>query len=133
MLLPLVFKASSFLLASVLAFPSPFTSNYNIFFRILCQITPSNELFRVINNNNNYNNYNNNNNNINNNNKKNITLFLVLSEMMPLNMLSFRACLTALQHGITRGGLYACHLILYACQSNLMQVRYPLCYKMQKV
>ena len=51
---------------------------------------------------------------------------------MPLNILSFRACLIDLQEGMTRGGLYACHLILYACQSKLMQVRYPLCYKLQK-
>ena len=39
----------------------------------------------------------------------------------------------ALQQGMTRGGLYACHLILYACQSKLMQVRYPLRYKLQKI
>ena len=65
--------------------------------------------------------------------KKNIALFLVLGEMMPLNILSFRACLMALQQDMTRGGLYACHLILYAGQKKLMQVRYPVSYKLQKL
>ena len=39
----------------------------------------------------------------------------------------------ALQQGTTRDGLYACHFILYPCQSKLMQVRYPLSYKLQKL
>lgn len=39
----------------------------------------------------------------------------------------------ASQQGMTRGGLYACHVILYACQSKLMQVRYPVSYKLQKL
>lgn len=39
----------------------------------------------------------------------------------------------ASQQAMTRGGLYACHVILYACQSKLMQVRYPVSYKLQKL
>ena len=56
-----------------------------------------------------------------------------MGEMMALNISRFRACLMALQQGTTRGGLYGYHLILYACQSKLMQVHYPLCYKVQKL
>lgn len=53
--------------------------------------------------------------------------------MIPLNILSFRECLLALEQGTTRDGLYACHLILYARQSKLMQVHYPPRYKLQKL
>ena len=53
--------------------------------------------------------------------------------MMPLNILSFRASLLALQQGTTCGGLYACQLILYARQSKLMQVHYSPFYKLQKL
>ena len=44
--------------------------------------------------------------------------------MIPLNILSFRACLLALRQCTTRGGLYACQIILYARKSKLMQVHY---------
>ena len=53
--------------------------------------------------------------------------------MFPLNILSFRVGLLALQQGTTRGGLYACHLILYARKSKLRQVYYPPRYKLQKL
>lgn len=76
-------------------------------------MNPSNKLFKLI--------------------KKTITLFRVVCEMMPLNILSFRECLLALEQGTTRDGLYACHLILYARQSKLMQVHYPPRYKLQKL